>query len=125
MGKLKGAIFDMDGTLVDSLMLWDVVWCSFGKKFLNGGRFEVRKEDDKAVRTMTLSEAMCYIHRSYNIGSSSEELLQTVNGILNSFYACDVMLKDGVLEFLEDCYDSGVKMCIASATDINLVKLCH
>ena len=33
--NLKDAIFDMDGTLIDSLMLWDIMWETFGEKFLN------------------------------------------------------------------------------------------
>ena len=31
--KITGAIFDMDGTLVDSLMLWDILWEEFGAKY--------------------------------------------------------------------------------------------
>lgn len=121
--KIKGAIFDMDGTLVDSLMLWDVVWGKFGTLFCADGKFAPKPEDDKAVRTMTLKTAMDYIHRQYHIGKSGEELLEITNEIIMEFYSHEVKLKAGVAEFLEYCRDRGVKMCIASATDTNFIKL--
>ena len=120
--QLKGAIFDMDGTLIDSLMVWDVLWEKFGKKF-NNGTLNVSKEDDKAVRTMTLKGAMDYIHERYLIGESGDELLNEANAMMIEFYSEEVMLKKGVLEFLEYLKNRGVKMCIASATAPELIEI--
>ena len=80
--NIKGAIFDMDGTLVDSLMLWDILWKKFGNHFCENGNFAPSNADDKAVRTMTLKDAMEYIHTQYNIGKSGDELLETANKIM-------------------------------------------
>ena len=121
--NIKGAIFDMDGTLVDSLMLWDVIWKKLGKKFLNDETFAPTLEDDKAVRTKTLKDAMEYIHSIYKIGNSGEELLNEANAIMENFYAHEVELKKDVLDFLEYAHKKGIKMCIASATDIRLIKI--
>ena len=122
MKNIKGAIFDMDGTLVDSLMIWEVLWDRFGNRFLNGGKFRPSEESDKAVRTMTLKDAMNYLYDIYRIGNSGEELFEFTTETMRDFYSQEVMLKKGVKEFLEYCYQRGVKMCIASATEKSLIK---
>ncbi len=121
--NIKGAIFDMDGTLIDSLMLWDIIWKKFGRLFCEDEIFTPSAEDDKAVRTMTLKDAMNHIHTQYNIGKSGDQLLESANEIIIDFYSEEVMLKEGVAEFLEYLNSNGVKMCIASATATELIKI--
>ena len=120
---VKAAIFDMDGTLVDSLMLWNVIWSTFGKTYLNDPDFMPDKADDCKVRTQTLKEAMYFIHSTYGLGESGDELLRLANDIMFDFYANSVELKSGVKEFLEHCKNNGVRMCIASATAPELLDL--
>ena len=121
--EIKAAIFDMDGTLVDSLMIWDVIWSNFGETYLNNKDFRPSKEDDKKVRTLTLKDAMTLIHKHYNIGQSDGELLSFANRIMLDFYSNQVVLKAGVKEFLEYCKNNGVKMCIATATAPELLNI--
>ena len=84
--NIKGAIFDMDGTLVDSLMLWDILWEKLGVKFLNCEGFRPLEEDDKIVRTKTLKGAMDHIHSVYKIVTSGEELLKIANELMINLY---------------------------------------
>ena len=57
------------------------------------------------------------------MGESGEDLLQTMIESLGNFYANDVKLKDGVKEFLDYLQSKGIKMCIASATEPQLINI--
>ncbi len=121
--KVNAAIFDMDGTLVDSLYVWNVVWSAFGERYRGDKSFMPSREDDKAVRTLLLKEAMELIHKNYGMGKSGKELLDFANEIIEEFYENTVELKPGAREFLENLKDNGTKMCIASATERRLIML--
>lgn len=120
--KIKAAIFDMDGTLIDSLFLWDVFWREAGIRFLGDPDFRPSEADDKAVRTITLKDAMHLIHRNYGLAASGDELFDFINAIISDFYANQVELKAGVRQWLAHCKSQGVRMCIASATAPELIR---
>ena len=117
------AIFDMDGTLINSLILWDVFWMEFGKHFLQDANFRPREEDDKAVRTMTMDQAMAMIHEHYHMGKNAKELEDVANTMMVDFYTNRVEMKPGVREFLDELKAAGTKMCIASASAPDLINM--
>lgn len=119
--QYKGLIFDLDGTLADSLGFWGIAWDAFGKKYNNGASFCPSAEDEKAIRTMLMSDAMELIHRHYGFGENGKELTDLATALLHDFYENKVLLKPGVREFLEYYYAKGVPMCIASASALDLV----
>lgn len=122
IGNIKGAIFDMDGTLIDSLCLWDVLWEAFGKRYLGRDGFRPSDDAEKAIRTMTLKDTMEMIHKTYALGESGAALLEAANEVIRDFYARVVQCKPGVREFLEYCKENGIKMCIVSATGPKLLQ---
>ena len=122
MLDVKAAIFDMDGTLVDSLMLWDILSEAMAKAYPEKVGTVISEEDNKAIRVLPLREGMQLLHDHYGIAGSGEELFQLETRVFADFYANKVELKPGVREFLEHLKNCGVRMCIASATDPTLVE---
>ena len=121
--KITGAIFDMDGTLVDSLSFWDVFFSRVGEKYSLGKSFRPDEETEKLIRTLPFKEGMALMHEKCGVGKSGEEMLQTAFEMCAVFYAEDVKMKYGVLEFLELCKEKGLKMCVASATQKDLLEI--
>lgn len=115
--KIKGAIFDMDGTLVDSLMFWEEFWPKAGKTFLGKDDFTVGEEADKAVRTMFAAQAMPYVNQIFHFCETDKEFFDYFISEIRAFYG-RVKTKQGAVELLEHLRSLGVKMCVASATDL-------
>lgn len=121
--EIRGAIFDMDGTLVDSLGLWDILWTQLGLQFFNDETYRPDKAIEKAIRTLTLQDGMLLLHQACGVGASGEALLRIANDIFVQFYSREVKPKAGVQDFLVYLKEKGVKMCIASATAPFLVEI--
>lgn len=115
--KIKGAIFDMDGTLVDSLFFWGVFWRDLGEKFLGKENYAPPKEIDLKVRTMILTDAMAYVKDALGIAADAEEIVSFAKEKLSDFYRYKVKAKAGAHALLDHLKGIGVRMCVASATD--------
>lgn len=121
--NIEGAIFDMDGTLVNSLTFWDYFWGKLGKEYLGDPDFRPDKKTDKEIRTMCFRDAMTLFAGRYDLGKSGEELGIIAEDTCREYYVEVVDLKDGAIELLEFLYSRGVKMCIASASSAQLLEV--
>lgn len=121
--EITGAIFDMDGTIVDSLPFWDVFWPRLGARYLNDPTFQPEAEAERSMRTMTLRALADRLHEEYGFAESGEELFRVADEMCERFYEEEVEMKAGAIEFLEHCKRRGIKMCIASASAMNLIDI--
>ena len=115
---IKGAIFDLDGTLLDSMSIWDTI----GEDYLHSLGIEPRENLAETFKTFTLEESAEYYRTHYGVNLSVEEIVNCVNGMIEDFYRNTVPLKKGVFEFLAGLSEKGVKMCIATVTDKYLAE---
>ncbi len=115
---IKGAIFDFDGTLVDSMFIWD----SFGEDYLRTLGKEPRENLAETFKTFTLEQAAEYYREHYGVELSVSEIVDGVNEMVAKLYRTKVVLKSGVLEFLRDLQSKAVKMCVATVTDRPIVE---
>ncbi len=120
--KFKGAIFDMDGTIIDSLMFWDSLWKSIGETYMNDASFKPSDEVNKKVRTMIYTDAMAYFKECYNIPESTENFVRFTSEGLNDFYKNTAKAKDGAKELLSYLKKQNITLCLASASAMPQVK---
>ncbi len=115
---IKGAIFDVDGTLLDSMHIWD----SIGEDYLRSLGYEPREKLNEKFKTMSLSQAAAYYRSEYGVALSVERICAEVNGRIENFYRNEASLKPGAAEFLKRLVQKDIKLAIATATDDYLVE---
>ena len=116
--NIQGAIFDVDGTLLDSMSIWDTI----GEDYLRSIGYTPREDLKETFRSMSLVQAARYYQSEYGVDLSIEDIVAGVNAMLERYYCCEAVLKPGAMELLERLSQAGVKLCIATATDRYLVE---
>lgn len=116
--KFKGAIFDLDGTLLDSMAVWDTI----GEDYLYSLGIKPREDLKETFRKMTLSQAACYYKSEYGLPGTVEAIMAGVDQMIRGFYENQVLPKQGAVSFLHRLHAAGIKMCVATATEEDLVK---
>lgn len=120
--EIKGAIFDLDGTLINSLFFWERFWEKLGEKYLDDKNFLPELDMQKAVRTVTFVDASEMIHWKYGFGTP-EEIYTLMYDFCVEIYQKEATFKPGAKELLDHMKSRGIKMCVASASMPDLVRV--
>ena len=109
---IKGAIFDLDGTILDSLHIWPQI----DEDFL--GRRGIAVPDDyvKSISTMGFNEIAIYTKERFNLSESVEEIKKEWNEMSIMAYSTTIELKKGAKEYLEFLKEKGIKLSVATAS---------
>lgn len=116
--KKRGAVFDADGTLLDSMSVWDTL----GADYLYRKGLSPRNDLEEQLKNRSLHQAASYFQSAYGIMDTREQIVADINGMVASFYRREVPLKKGVKDMLEMLRKENVKMCVATATDKGLIE---
>ena len=120
--NIKGAIFDMDGTLINSLHFWPTYFAELGRRYLGIENFVPDYDTLKFMRTATIENGNRYLYERYKLGDSADEIVKFAFDTCHHFYDKLVTVKDGVFELLDFFKERDIKMCLASATDRHLLE---
>ena len=116
--RLQSAIFDMDGTLLDSMPTWR----ELGPTFLREADIEATPEQLHALRTMTDHEVIPYLREVCGLQKSPEEIMNEIIRRMEDFYSTAVRPKPGLEKFLSILKMEGVWMYVATATHRRLAE---
>ncbi len=115
---IKSAIFDVDGTLLDSMKIWD----NAGERYLSSVGKKAENGLSKKLFKMSLTEGAEYIKKQYALPSSTDETVFGVLKIIEDFYLYEVGLKSGAKEILQFLKSNNIKMIIATSSDKTHIK---
>ena len=115
---IQGAIFDMDGTLLDSMPVWEHA----SERYLQNKGIEVREKLSEILFSMSMQKGAEYVKENYHLTESTDEIVTGVNNIVYTAYEKEVQPKEGVREFLDKLQAEGIKMVVATSTDRPMVE---
>lgn len=116
--KIRGAIFDADGTLFDSMSVWD----GAAEEYLRSLGIEPRENLTERFKNMSMQDSAEFYRDEYGLRLSVGEIIDGVNRLIDGRYKNDILIKPGVEEFLFMLKKIGTRMCIATATDERLIR---
>ena len=116
-------IFDMDGTLVDSMWMWKKIDIDYLKRYGVAAPHDPQQIEtiQKEIEGMSFTETAIYFKEKFKITDSLEQIKQDWNQMAYEIYCTKVPYKKGALKFLEYCKANGKKMGVATSNSRELV----
>lgn len=117
--NIQGMIFDLDGTLIDSMPAWE----NIGSDFLKKHGIVPPNDLNETIKTMSFAESARYFIEFYGVAMTETEVGDEINGMIRENYARHIVLKPYVKETLDQYFNQGIRMGILTATHKTLTEL--
>lgn len=114
---MKNIIFDLDGTLIDSMPTWR----GTGETFLTRHHFPVPENLLDIVKSQTLYQTAEYFRNSLGVPMEPQAIVDEIISFVADAYNHTIPLKDGAKAYLEAMAEKGVKMCILTASEASYI----
>lgn len=116
----KGFIFDFDGTLVDSMWVWDNLLIDFLRRY----NYDTPQKLLEEVAYMSMEQSSAYVCSLYDLPLTPQQIYREWNDMIYDGYAHEIKLKPGVKKYLELLKSKGRKLAVATANTPLLTEAC-
>lgn len=116
--NIEAVIFDLDGSLVDSMWMWKQIDIEYLGRFGIGLPESLQAD----IEGMSFSETAVYFKQRFGLADSVQKIKEDWNAMAWDKYSYEVPLKNGVESFLEVCRDRGISLGIATSNSRELVE---
>lgn len=118
--NIQAAIFDLDGTLVDSMWVWNQIDIDY----LNGKGHEVPHNFKNEISHLSFLQTAEYVKNRFDISDPVEKILDDWHKMAFNFYANKVKVKKGVIQFLDMLKSKNIKIALATSNSTPLLEAC-
>lgn len=118
MQKIKGVIFDLDGTLVDSMG----IWAKIDEEYLKEYDYEVPLNLQEEITHLTLTETALYFKDRFNIKDDPDSIIKKWHSMAHYHYSNTIKLKEGVVEYLNLLRSNKIKIALATSNSVPLLE---